>query len=104
MRDWKYLRNGETLVIDAARCVGCGACVEVCPHAVIELEAAGGRKLARVARRGSCMECGACALNCPPRAIAVARGVGCAAAIINGTLRGTAPSCDCGGGEPCCGD
>jgi hypothetical protein len=42
------------------------------------------------------MECGACAMNCPVSAIAVNRGVGCAAAIIGGILRGGPATCDCG--------
>jgi hypothetical protein len=46
------------------------------------------------------MECGACSLNCPAAAITVSAGVGCAAAIIIGKLRGTAPTC---GGDSCCG-
>lgn len=90
-----YLKNGETLALDEAACVGCGACVEVCPHGVFSL--VGGK--ARVAGREYCMECGACARNCPASAISVKTGVGCAAAIIVGKLRGTAPSC---GGEGCC--
>jgi len=37
------------------------------------------------------MECGACATNCPTEAITVQSGVGCAAALINTALDGTAP-------------
>ena len=33
--------------------------------------------------------------------ISVKPGVGCAAAIINGILTGSEPSCDCSGGECC---
>jgi NAD-dependent dihydropyrimidine dehydrogenase PreA subunit len=91
-----YLKNGETLALDASACVGCGACLDVCPHAVFALEAG----KAAIARRGSCMECGACARNCPASAISVKVGVGCAAAIIRGKLTGTTPSC---GGGSCCG-
>lgn len=95
-----YLRNGETLSLDVAPCTGCGACVEVCPHAVLAVEAG----KAAIVRRGRCMECGACARNCPTGALAVKAGVGCAAAIILGKLRGTEPSCGCGGKDPagCC--
>lgn len=89
-----YLKNGESLAIDEAKCVGCGACVDVCPHAVISLE--GPEKKAAIAARSRCMECGACAINCPVSAIAVNRGVGCAAAIIGGILRGGPATCDCG--------
>lgn len=92
-----YLKNGETLVLDEAVCMGCGACVDVCPHAVFLIE----EKKARIVSRGTCMECGACARNCPVSAISVNAGVGCAQAIIIGKLRGTAPAC---GGDSCCGD
>jgi len=94
----RYLKNGETLKLDADSCVGCGDCVDVCPHAVFRLEAG----KAHVDRRWACMECGACALNCQAGAITVKAGVGCAGAIILGKLTGKAPSC---GGEDssCCG-
>ena len=96
-----YLKNGETLSLNASVCTGCGACIDVCPHAVFLLE--GGK--AAIAERERCMECGACARNCPAGALSVVAGVGCAAAIIVGKLRGTAPACgcDCGGEkEPRC--
>ena len=91
-----YMKNGETLALDEAACIGCGACVDVCPHAVFRVESG----KASVEKRGACMECGACARNCPVGAISVKAGVGCAGAIIIGKLRGTAPTC---GGEECCG-
>jgi hypothetical protein len=47
------------------------------------------------------MECGACAMNCQTGAVTVKSGVGCAAGIINGLLRGTEPTCDCGSGGCC---
>jgi NAD-dependent dihydropyrimidine dehydrogenase PreA subunit len=120
MKAYRYIRNGESLSLDEKACTGCGLCLEVCPHAVFGMVGAAetaavrgpggisggasgaaapasGRK-ARIDDRGLCMECGACAMNCPAGAIAVKSGVGCAAAIIIGKLRGTAP--DCGG---CCG-
>jgi NAD-dependent dihydropyrimidine dehydrogenase PreA subunit len=95
-----YLKNCETLVLEAARCNGCRECVEVCPHAVFEMS--GGKS--RITDREACMECGACARNCAPGAITVKGGVGCAAAIIGGMLRGTEPSCGCGSSAaPRCG-
>ena len=94
----RYLKNVTTLRLDVDKCNGCGRCVEVCPHAVFELD--GGKS--RVVDVDACMECGACAKNCKPEAITVTTGVGCAAAIIKGAILGTEPNCDCTGGESDC--
>ncbi len=89
-----YLEN--TLVYDPVLCNGCGLCVDVCPHAVYEMN---GRK-AVLAHPTACMECGACRLNCVTGAIAVESGVGCAAAMIQAALLGRKEaSC---GGDSCC--
>jgi NAD-dependent dihydropyrimidine dehydrogenase PreA subunit len=93
-----YLRNVATLELNAARCIGCGMCVNVCPHAVFQVVA----KKARIIDRDACMECGACAKNCPVAAISVRPGVGCLTAIIKGAINGTAPDCDCSSGCACC--
>lgn len=87
----RYIEDVVTLELDAEKCNGCRACTLVCPHAVFE--PAG--KVVAIADRGACMECGACALNCAQGAITLKPGVGCAAAIIAGWIRGTEPSCDC---------
>jgi NAD-dependent dihydropyrimidine dehydrogenase PreA subunit len=89
-----YLLNGHSLVLDAARCNGCGRCEEVCPHAVFSVV---NRKTA-IVNREECMECGACRVNCATNAIAVSSGVGCAAAIIGAMRRGETGSeaCSCG--------
>ena len=104
-----YFTSALTLELDATRCTGCGRCVEVCPHNVfamtrvrrLEDVAAGKPPAARlrssIVGRHRCMECGACAMNCAAGAIKAGAGVGCAAAIINGMIRGTAPTCGCGG-------
>jgi NAD-dependent dihydropyrimidine dehydrogenase PreA subunit len=92
-----YLKNVTTLAFDADKCIGCGTCEDVCPHGVFAVS----DKKARITDKDLCIECGACALNCPAEAIAVSAGVGCAAAIIQGWLTGTEPSCDCSGGECC---
>ena len=95
----RYLSGVTTLSLDAARCTGCGRCVEVCPHAVFVVD----ERRAAVADRDACMECGACQRNCAAGAIAVQAGVGCAAALTSAALRGgRAPSCGCDGGG-CCG-
>jgi len=58
-------------------------------------------KKSLIQNKDLCMECGACAMNCPTKALTVKSGVGCAAGVINGLLRGTEPSCDCGTGSCC---
>ena len=96
----KYLANVTTLTYAADKCVGCGRCVEVCPHGVFTLQ--DGR--AQITDRDRCMECGACALNCDFGALAVNSGVGCAAALINSMITGEEPSCGCGDTTTgCCG-
>lgn len=96
----KYLKNIAKIAVLEEKCTGCGMCLEVCPHGVIEI--ANGK--AGLADKDSCMECGACARNCPFGAIAVKSGVGCTTAIITGWIRGTEPDCDCSGsdGGGCC--
>jgi len=97
MMKHQYLKNVVTLKLDTEKCVGCGMCVNVCPHGVFQLS--DGK--ARIADIESCMECGACAKNCAFSAITVTPGVGCAAAIIKGMLTGSEPSCDCSSSDCC---
>ncbi len=80
----------NTLRYDAELCTGCGACVNVCPHAVFTMNS----RLAQLARADACMECGACQVNCPFGAIQVDSGVGCAYAMIRAALaRRKEPTC-----------
>ena len=83
MKGFRYLENVVTLELNRATCVGCGRCLEVCPHQVFALA----EKKAVLHDINACMECGACALNCPVKAITVEAGVGCASGIINEWLR-----------------
>lgn len=84
MRDFRYLENVVTLEYDEDRCVGCGACVDVCPHGVLEMGPKVGRSgRMRVVDRDGCMECGACMVNCPTKAVSVQPGVGCASYILS---------------------
>ena len=94
----KYLKNVATLEYDSSLCIGCRLCIEVCPHRVFIMSG----KKAEIVNRDKCMECGACVLNCVPGALKVNQGVGCASAVIYGFLKGTEPTCDCGGDESCC--
>jgi NAD-dependent dihydropyrimidine dehydrogenase PreA subunit len=93
MSTLRYLSNVTTLRLDPAKCTGCGMCLEVCPHGVFVLE----DEKTLIADRDACMECGACQQNCPTAAITVRAAVGCAAAVLTGIVRGTEPTCDCGG-------
>lgn len=97
MPELRYLPNVVTLALDVEKCTGCGTCLEVCPHEVFVLE----NRKTKIIDRDACMECGACAQNCPSQALTVDSGVGCAAGIIQGALRGTEPDC-CSEGVSCC--
>jgi len=87
MKGFSYLPNVATLELDQEACIGCGTCVEVCPHQVFALH---GDK-AEIVERDACMECGACRTNCPAEAIRVDAGVGCAAGMINEWLSDVLP-------------
>jgi NAD-dependent dihydropyrimidine dehydrogenase PreA subunit len=89
----RYLSNIVTLKLDAGKCNGCTMCIQVCPHAVLAMD----NGKIKIVDRDACMECGACAKNCPEEALSVNAGVGCAIAIIAGTIKGTEPNCDCCG-------
>ena len=93
MKSLTYLTNVVTLELNEQKCSGCSMCIFVCPHEVFILK----NKKAHIQDKNACMECGACAKNCPEGALYVKSGVGCAAGIINGLLRGTEPTCDCSG-------
>lgn len=84
-----YLKDVVTLRLDQNKCIGCGTCLLVCPHAVLSLT----NGKIEIARRDNCMECGACALNCPVEALSVRSGVGCATAVINAKLGRQKASC-----------
>jgi len=89
----RVLQNDlNTLAFEPEKCINCGMCLLVCPHAVF----AEGLKTVTLANYEACMECGACQMNCPTGAIIVDSGVGCATAMIYAALKGL--------DEPICGD
>jgi NAD-dependent dihydropyrimidine dehydrogenase PreA subunit len=92
-----YLKNVVSLELDVQKCTGCSMCINVCPHRVFTLK----EKRASITNIDACMECGACQMNCPENAISVQSGVGCSAGIIQGYLKNTEPTCDCGT-DSCC--
>jgi len=91
MNQLVYLKDVVTLKLDEEKCVGCGMCLSVCPHAV--LRPVNGR--VEIEDRDACMECGACSQNCPVKAISVRSGVGCVTAVINFALGRKNSSCCC---------
>ncbi|MHC4562822.1 MAG: mercury methylation ferredoxin HgcB [Planctomycetota bacterium] len=98
----RYISNVTTLEYDVEKCVGCGRCTDVCPHAVFAID--GGK--ADLVDRDACMECGACMRNCPVDAIAVEAGVGCATGVLYGALGLDRECCvpgKDGEGRSCCG-
>lgn len=68
----KYLKDVVTLKLNKDKCIGCGICVQVCPHQVFVIK----EGKADILDKDSCMECGACAQNCPTDAVTVRSGVG----------------------------
>ena len=96
MDSFRYLAGVTTLQLDTEKCVGCGMCEIVCPHAVFLIQ----EKKAEICDFNGCMECGACAQNCPAGAIRVTPGVGCASYIIKTWIKGKeTASC---GSAGCC--
>lgn len=65
----------HTVIIDAARCIGCGACAADCPASNIELrqqegaDGAAGKRTAYVWEPENCLFCGHCEAICPARAV-----------------------------------
>lgn len=91
MKNLVYLKDVVSLQLKEDKCVGCGMCVEVCPHEVFRMNG----KHVQILNRDACMECGACSRNCPADALSVETGVGCAAAMINTMLGRTSGPCSC---------
>jgi Fe-S-cluster-containing hydrogenase component 2 len=52
-------------VVNKDECVGCGACVEVCPQEAITM------KDIAIIDVDECIDCGACVDECPNGAIAI---------------------------------
>jgi ferredoxin len=50
--------------IDKETCIGCGACVDVCPVTALSME--DGKA---VCDADTCIDCGACISTCPTQAI-----------------------------------
>ena len=57
--------------IDEVKCIGCGACLAVCPANpnVYEMVDKDSGKKSIVKEKDACIECGACVTSCPVQAI-----------------------------------
>ena len=51
--------------IDHDLCIGCGACIGICPNEALELDADG----KSICKEDKCQDCGACVATCPVSAI-----------------------------------
>jgi NAD-dependent dihydropyrimidine dehydrogenase PreA subunit len=81
--------------INSDNCTGCGTCVAVCPHGVLEVVA----KCSSAVAQERCIECAACQTNCHDAAITVDKGTGCLWVIIKqDTLKQSGPNVGCCGG------
>ena len=64
------------VVIDAARCKGCGLCIAACPQQVLAFSGAlnkSGYDVACMEHPEACIGCAFCAMTCPDIAIEVYR-------------------------------
>jgi NAD-dependent dihydropyrimidine dehydrogenase PreA subunit len=55
------------IVVDNAKCTGCGTCVDTCPVAVYEVK----DKKSVPVKTDECLVCRACEVQCPEAAIQV---------------------------------
>lgn len=65
-----FLKRSEQSFVITERCIGCGACVDVCPRGNFSMTSAG------VKTQGDCEFCFACIQNCPQHAIQFATDSG----------------------------
>lgn len=56
------------LAVDEEKCIGCGACAEVCPAKAIDFEKTQDKTTLRF-WHSKCIQCGSCREVCPPEAI-----------------------------------
>ncbi len=63
------------VMLDAARCVACALCVDVCPYGCLALLPHGADTFALSLDETACIRCGLCIDRCPPGALSLERVV-----------------------------
>ncbi|BAL85069.1 putative ferredoxin (plasmid) [Selenomonas ruminantium subsp. lactilytica TAM6421] len=64
------MRNKRHAVVQAADCVACGTCVDVCPRGAVQII----RGCYAQVEAGLCVGCGRCARECPASVITLEVG------------------------------
>ena len=54
-------------MVDKTKCIGCGACISICPVEAISFDDDGRAKI----NPDICIKCGACQATCPVMAIVI---------------------------------
>ncbi len=71
----RCLRCNTHIVLDAARCIACALCVDVCPFSCLSLHDEQGRGFMLSLDETACVRCGLCVDRCPTSALDFARSV-----------------------------
>jgi ferredoxin len=64
-KSWLQDDRRYQVVLDAAQCIGCARCAQVCPRGVFVVE-----EIAALPHADRCEQCGACVVQCPTDALA----------------------------------
>jgi len=59
------------IIVDEAKCTGCGKCVDMCHRMAYELRDRGGKMVAVPSRAEWCLKCFLCVDPCPVGAIQI---------------------------------
>lgn len=58
---------GEFFMVEKDKCIGCGACMQLCPVGAISFDEDGKAKI----DPNICIKCGTCEASCPVQAIKI---------------------------------
>lgn len=67
---WKQIVT-QKITVDFEKCIGCGACVQVCPFMVYELRPVEKKKKGFPVYQEDCFLCQSCQAQCPTDAITI---------------------------------